>query len=295
MAEPLTTTFDPPSQCTQDVWWVDDGGFELLGGTFSSCYPPNFTPTSVFYYSPGLYCPDGYSTACTSSGNAGDDTIVTCCPTSYTCQTAPVWEIESTLGCRSAVTGSQTHTVKSTSGTRVNTWGPGAAINAYSVQLRFQASDLGITTSAPTSAADSTTSSPTTISSSTTTSSTTSSSTATSGPSHGGLSTGAKAGISVGVVLGVALTAAIIFLALTIRKGGRNDPSNQRPSGGTNLPELVKQPALGYGSAAPVYGSTAPVYGNAAPPNPGMQGAGHLPRHELGQPHDQSWELPAHR
>ena len=53
----------PQSRRTQDTWWI--GSYNLLGGTgYSSCLPPSYTPTS-FYYSPG-YCPNGYSSACTS-------------------------------------------------------------------------------------------------------------------------------------------------------------------------------------------------------------------------------------
>ncbi|KAF2105464.1 hypothetical protein BDV96DRAFT_608228 [Lophiotrema nucula] len=88
MAVPLTTTFVPPLQCTKDTWWVDDveaGAYFLLGGkSYSSCLPPSFTPNPGFFYTPGLHCPQGYETACSSIETLGPETgtVVTCCPSS---------------------------------------------------------------------------------------------------------------------------------------------------------------------------------------------------------------------
>ncbi|KAF2496895.1 hypothetical protein BU16DRAFT_343304 [Lophium mytilinum] len=281
----------------QDIWWLTS--YELLGGTgYSSCLPTSFTPTSSFYYSPGLYCPEGYSTACSST--YGSETIVTCCPTSFSCGgDGPFgYSWESTLGCTSAVSSSGLHTVLVATGTEVHPEGPGAGVNAYSVQNRFQASDLITSTSSSSSSSSSSTSTPTpsantatvtitststsssstsssSTSSSSTSSSSTSSTTATSSPSHdSGFSTSAKAGIAVGVVLGVALIAAIVFLAWAIGKRS-NKQNNQQHTGGYHLPWSKTPDTVVYGSASQEPGN----YAGAQPPY--ELGHGQYAPHEL--------------
>lgn len=100
---PLTTTFTPPSTCTQgyyrimerdsEVVTLSDGevstssgirNYEMLGPVETDdCYPDDFVPTESVYYSPGI-CPSGYRAACSNGPEAFADvreTTITCCPT----------------------------------------------------------------------------------------------------------------------------------------------------------------------------------------------------------------------
>ncbi|KAH7383896.1 hypothetical protein BKA66DRAFT_463009 [Pyrenochaeta sp. MPI-SDFR-AT-0127] len=152
MPEPLTTTFTPPAGCTSDVW--DGEGYYILGGTrHSTCMPTAFKPDAEpsFFYSPGLYCPAGYSTACSSSTAIGSETetVITCCPSRYKCQerTRSAWDWESTLGCTSACLTEQPITILLVSSIHTTVCAVGGGVNAYSVQLRYRAADLQITSS----------------------------------------------------------------------------------------------------------------------------------------------------
>ncbi|KAF2265962.1 hypothetical protein CC78DRAFT_169677 [Lojkania enalia] len=87
MAVPLTTTFVPPPECTQDIRRQSGNETEsylLLGGkATNTCLPSFFTPTFTFFYSPGLYCPSGYlDNGYTKTLASVTETIVTCCPSS---------------------------------------------------------------------------------------------------------------------------------------------------------------------------------------------------------------------
>ncbi|KAH8728172.1 hypothetical protein GQ44DRAFT_824469 [Phaeosphaeriaceae sp. PMI808] len=206
MTTALTTTFTPPVPCLTKSYMST--GIKILGeSNYSSCMPTSFVPDTKFYYSPGFYCPVGYETACSSTVTSAlerrdYETIVTCCPTGYSCQTqVAAFQWASTLGCTSVITQSN-----------------GQGINAYSVQLRFRSADFVTTSSAasstPSSIPASTGSIPT---------STAPASTGTPPPSNNdGLSTGAKAGIGIGTTLGVALIAAISWLAWVLNKNSKN-------------------------------------------------------------------------
>ncbi|KAL6707676.1 hypothetical protein ACN47E_003797 [Coniothyrium glycines] len=229
MSAALTTTFTPPARCTQDPWqmtWdeAQNAHYGLLGGSgYSSCLPPSFTPDTSFYYSPGLYCPAGYSTACSSTQVIGSETatIATCCPSGFSCQgrTRSAYPWEYTLGCTSACSSSYSLTYTDASTLIPTTCNLGFGLNAYSVQLRYRSADLA-TRSPPAS------SSPASVTAAAAPAPTTSLSAATSAPSSpgpdDGLSTGAKAGIGVGSVLGVALVAAICSLAWVLRSKSRS-------------------------------------------------------------------------
>ena len=89
MSTKLTSTFQPPSRCFTDTYRMTNSDtkvgpyYALLGGGgYSSCMPSGFYPDPAFFYSPGLYCPAGYTTACSSTRVVGSDTttIATCCP-----------------------------------------------------------------------------------------------------------------------------------------------------------------------------------------------------------------------
>lgn len=168
---PLTTTFTPPSACFTGLYldpyenppyaeaWVG----KLGPGT--QCIPNGPNPTLSSYFSPGIYCPSGYTVACSTEENIGSitQTQATCCPSisvlngisaePFSCQTQSDMPWYKTYGCTMNF-GSQvddkaltyTYTADSstvlTTLTANSTWG----VNAYSVQLAWQASDLLTTT-----------------------------------------------------------------------------------------------------------------------------------------------------
>ena len=102
---PLTNTFTPPSSCTINVIASDTGsawqGQECTDDTVfdaATCWPTATVPAPIppfegwGFYSPGLVCPDGYTSACTASFNpsqspsfqfalSSSETAVGCCPT----------------------------------------------------------------------------------------------------------------------------------------------------------------------------------------------------------------------
>ncbi|KAF2120936.1 hypothetical protein BDV96DRAFT_281307 [Lophiotrema nucula] len=228
MAVALTTKFSPPPQCT-DMWQITydaEHTYGLLGGSgYSSCLPPSFVPTSTFYYSPGLQCPEGYSTAAKSLNSIGTETetVLTCCPTGYSTRTISneMFPWEPTLGCTSACSSRYTETEIGSSTIKNIVCDVGGGNHAYSVQLRFRAEDLVTATSSTPPPPTSSGASPSSISAPAVSTSTTASS-STSVSSKSGLSTGAKAGIGVGTALGVTLIAAILYLAWVIRKKSKS-------------------------------------------------------------------------
>lgn len=93
MSSPPTITpspFTPPASCFDTVYQYSTGtqGWYQLGPAPSlvpSCYPPNYTAASDFFYSPSADCPVGYTTAISTVISNGDmtETRATCCPTRY--------------------------------------------------------------------------------------------------------------------------------------------------------------------------------------------------------------------
>ncbi|KAI1268105.1 hypothetical protein F5Y18DRAFT_278640 [Xylariaceae sp. FL1019] len=89
---PLTSIFTPGEPgCTStfvrqkgaDSWPQYGAG----SGNLSNCYPEAFNPDQFYYYSPGI-CPSGYATACqalSAWGGKSAENYVTCCPSSYLC------------------------------------------------------------------------------------------------------------------------------------------------------------------------------------------------------------------
>ncbi|KAF2119815.1 hypothetical protein BDV96DRAFT_641693 [Lophiotrema nucula] len=293
MAVPLTTTFTPPPQCTTDLWqetYDSDHFYALLGGQgYTTCLPASFIPTSEFFYSPGLYCPDGYYSACTSSQSVGSETatVVTCCPFGYSCQERAngpnAWPWEYTLGCTSACSSSYPITYTDSSSLKSDNCFVGGGSGAYSVQLRFREADLVTTTTALSSLASTSSSStplpsPSSISESP---AETSAPSSVSSPSDSGLSTGAKTGIGVGAALGVALVAAILYLAWSIRRHSNNKSATDLgyDTGyghmGYDYPELAPPPPNTYGPKSP--GPTSSI----SPPMSMDPYPTNHPRHEL--------------
>lgn len=96
---PLTTAFEPPSYCTQS--YLSNCQTDAVSGTLpcfvsiypegvcdsngQSCYPP--VPgvlDNTYLYSPGLSCPNGWSTAwkeIRTPGGQNEETTAHCCPT----------------------------------------------------------------------------------------------------------------------------------------------------------------------------------------------------------------------
>ncbi|KAF2246746.1 hypothetical protein BU26DRAFT_521179 [Trematosphaeria pertusa] len=208
--------FTPPPSClaTDDIWafYADPPGrryFVQGGPTRAECFPSGYVPTTTAFYSPGL-CPSGYTAASSDVNTAGSVTETThfCCPSAipYHIQTAKddtALPFLTTLMCESKFTETASFTVTSsragdTPTVDFVTVDGIAALNAYGIQVRFQATDFA--TSTPTSTATSETSTSSTLPASPLPS------------SSGGLSLGAKVGIGVGVMGAVLLT----VLALTI-------------------------------------------------------------------------------
>ncbi|KAF2262040.1 hypothetical protein CC78DRAFT_325977 [Lojkania enalia] len=122
---PLTTTFTPPTYCTRpnlacstckSAWRAQSCAQDSSGPRpedDTGCWPratsyPNEPPlVGLGFYSPGVVCPTGYTSACTAAFEASDqsmtiptpapfdgrfqfplvagETAVGCCPTGYTC------------------------------------------------------------------------------------------------------------------------------------------------------------------------------------------------------------------
>ncbi|KAK6068545.1 hypothetical protein SCUP234_11089 [Seiridium cupressi] len=153
------------------------------------------------------------------------------------------YEWESTLGCVSTVDTalSTTWTVMDIeSGNTKSTTSVGyqGGMNAYSIQVRFQSSDLVTTMSSEsgseTANAKTSVITPTSIGISNPTLSASQSSTPTSAaasPPSGGLSAGAAAGIDVGsFALLLAIAGAVIFMINRRRKRGRQEEPTQLDS-----------------------------------------------------------------
>lgn len=251
---PLTTTFTPPPQCLTQLNYFDntkDNFFHVDVGPGTQCIPKGPDVSTHGYFSPGLYCPSGWTKAsgCSSTVNIGSltETREICCPKldgisqysglSMGCNTNPLtlswW---STMGCvltlgAYANGGSMTATASNGSLITLPVQS-GDGLNAYSVQLAYQASDLTPVTT--TSQATTSTQSPgSTVQTSSSSSSTSQTSTS------GGLSTTAK--IAIGVVIPVIVLALIIGLGWFIMKRRRS----RRGAPGTvdhNVPAYTDKP-----------------------------------------------------
>lgn len=151
---PLTTTFTPPNDCTNEayqIYYVSDstGNFYVQGPLdVMSCFPSGYGSEITQYYSPGI-CPRGYTPALVTSETVGTtiNTIHTCCPTHFR-YTAHFSGHVGWGGCYFDVpatglglTSLYTVAYGTTSGyfdTSLNN----GAINAQSIQVKFQQSDF---------------------------------------------------------------------------------------------------------------------------------------------------------
>lgn len=88
-AIPLTTVFTPPASCTSVNWVSSDckkstceGVYNIVQTTDTDCYPSGWAKTAT-WFSPGLFCPTGYTvnnTNVVTSGLGITETQARCCP-----------------------------------------------------------------------------------------------------------------------------------------------------------------------------------------------------------------------
>ncbi|KAK4148650.1 hypothetical protein C8A00DRAFT_19556 [Chaetomidium leptoderma] len=298
---PLTTTWSMPDSCTAHLLTCETCAVAFRGqhcvirsgsGAVednTACWPPTTrqgvtAPQQPFFgwgfYSPGLACPTGYTTACTAHyGGRSEwevqfslipgEAAVGCCPEGFKCANqygntcmaviatnAPAQTTVATAMC----SGSQmvslapatfpdiiTTTASSGEGAgTVETATRRMVLLAPMFQLNYQASDL----EAPTSNTASTTSGSAQSSTSPNSSSSGTSSSGTNLPAaagEGGLSTGATVGIGVGAAVG-GIVVGVLALWLFMRKRKRtapalagHDPAMAGPDDRTGVPQPQSQ------------------------------------------------------
>jgi len=260
---PLTTTFTPPSDCSGIYF---SGDIFVIGASTSSL-PSSFNTAPTSYFSPGIACPSGYSTACHDTTGVKSITTVTCCPVredvALSCVPDPLAlrGVFSTLFCtwiapsptKLSITLSD-NGVTSTSVANVES--PGG-VNAMGIRMVYQSTDLSSSASTKTPASNTatTTSAPSSTKSSPPTSS------ATSSPS--GLSTGAK--VAIGVVIPLVVLAVLAGLFFWWRRR-----SQRYKAVGT------AQSPTGDNKQSPLYGGN-PVY-ELNTPQPELMGDAPIPK-----------------
>ena len=263
---PLTTVFKPPGPCTIAVGACATCNVAFWGQTCGptrvhddqGCWPatttgapdPGETLTGWGFYSPGLKCPEGYTSACTAiEGKTtgwklqfpieSQETFVGCCPTGFNCNNI------NGQTCIMIVSKTTSLPTVSCHGFSSNNFGfttiPNEQVTqlnllAPMIQLAFKSSDQAAlsSTTATTAAATQTTSA--------TSAPTTSLPTATLSPetttppstTTTSLSTGAVAGIAIGAATIAFLIAAAAFL-LWRRRAPRGWRAAPEPV--TDLPE----------------------------------------------------------
>ncbi|KAL2195186.1 hypothetical protein P885DRAFT_41437 [Corynascus similis CBS 632.67] len=234
---PLTTVWTMPDSCSVHVRLCESchegfRGQQCVSGEpqdHTTCWPPatrlSRPPTHPFvgwgFYSPGLECPSGYTTACTARYNGRPDweiefslipgeTAVGCCPEGFMCtnrngNTCIATDTDLALAT-GFCSGSQVANIGQTTFPASD-----MVFLAPMFQLNFQSSDLE------------------SLSSSTASPSSASTSTEQSG-GNAGLSTGAIAGISVGAALGcilLGMLAIILFIRNRRKKEGPATPTSE--------------------------------------------------------------------
>ncbi|KAI0535156.1 hypothetical protein GGR58DRAFT_519616 [Xylaria digitata] len=237
---PLTTTYKAiNSIACQDIYLATDTeGFWLQrADTPNGCFPPNFTPTEGYYYSPGI-CQQGYTYACITVGILGPSTTAaTCCPSGFTCR--PTRSEEDNAACQSILKSDSLYIGDVTAypngnpkfiGTTTTLIDAGETVYALGVPVRRAVTDPEW--SMPSTNLDVTTTrtkmTPTNIESTPERSETSvkSAPSGTDEPTDGsaaqtGLSTGTKAAIGVGVILGLFLFLATVAAIYYIKKRKR--------------------------------------------------------------------------
>ncbi|KAK7927353.1 hypothetical protein PG985_004351 [Apiospora marii] len=247
---PLTTAATLRSTCADDlnqIYRINtlESWYYLLQGPpeGASCYPSAYAGVRSQYYSPAASCPFGFTPACTST-NGESETVYTCCPTQfdYICQSTSIYQWETTLGCMVPVNSDLTTTWKLLdvqNGKTVTSTSTGyqGGMNAFSVQVRFQSSDL-IAGKTSTTAPERTPSHGSDQASNTETANT-----------SNGLTAGAAAGIAVGATALLLAVAVAIFIMFRRRK---RHQQVQQPAAAQFTDSYYPSPAPKYTSAMDV-------------------------------------------
>ncbi|PON28782.1 hypothetical protein TGAM01_v202629 [Trichoderma gamsii] len=291
---PLTTTWTMPQSCsifmpgcsTCDNAYNGQSCNPTSGGQVmdnTACWPPASSgvasPTWPFvgwgFYSPGLACPAGYTSACTAVYGqrppwstqfslVPSETAIGCCPTGFACANVNGNTCTATVTHSTVETAfcSGTHlvdvgaatlptiitvTTPETSSGTTKYWESSTStrtmiLYAPMFQLNFHESDLPASTTAS-STASSTSSS----------ASETGSGNGTSSKSSGGLSNGAKIGLGVGIGLGVAFLLAFGAFIYYYRRSRNNAvplgselPNNQISVEDPQTPKIKQSPGQIY-------------------------------------------------
>lgn len=259
---PLTTTFTPPPPCTIAVglcstcdvaWWGQTCAPKTVQDD-PNCWPTTTAaapePSQMLYgwgfYSPGLVCPAGYTSACTAiAGQTSGwkvqylmqpaETFVGCCPTGFHCdnyrgQTCVLRTTSITLPTVTCQGGSSNHfgftTVPNSAIKILNLYAP-------MIQLAWKSTDLTDSTATTTSAPTSSPASYSTPHAPPTGTETGESQNQTEDSS--GITTGAIAGIAVGTALGMLLLLGAAFLLWRHRRRSRHAGMSV-PSGPSSAP-----------------------------------------------------------
>ncbi|KAK0726512.1 hypothetical protein B0T21DRAFT_336883 [Apiosordaria backusii] len=240
----LTTTFTPPPSC-QTPAAVSNFNIVWRGQTCAptamqdnpDCWPPRTAgapkANSAFYgwgfYSPGLECPQGYTSACTASATSQgwrvqfkmepEETFVGCCPDGYVCHN------QNGQTCIANARTTAIETYHCDSGTTINlatmtlpaeNWSQ-AYIYAPMIQLAWKISDLpSDRRPSPTAGSEES--------------------------SGGGMSTGAIAGVAVGAA---AVVIAIVVGAFLLWRMKRRGAATPDPN--------IEYSSVGKGSPPPGY------------------------------------------
>ncbi|KAL7899547.1 hypothetical protein HDV63DRAFT_315749 [Trichoderma sp. SZMC 28014] len=320
---PLTTTWTMPETCSVFMPSCSTcanayngqscnsaNGGQVMDNT--ACWPPASSgvasPSWPFvgwgFYSPGLACPAGYTSACTAVYGqrppwstqfslVPSETAVGCCPTGFTCaningntcvatvthtslQTAfcsgtnlvdfGVETLPTVVTLTTTETNTATTDVESSTSTLTMT------LYAPMFQLNFHESDLPASTTASS-----------TTSSTSSSASETGTGTGNTSKSSGGLSNGAKVGLGVGISLGVAFLLAFGAFIYYYRRSRRNAvplrselPNNQLSTENPQTPKIKQSPGQIYEMG--VYHAPAELPGNVVEggyqdnPNPSPRG-----------------------
>ncbi|KAI1259164.1 hypothetical protein F5Y18DRAFT_315535 [Xylariaceae sp. FL1019] len=260
----LTTTFSPPAPC-KTPFLSDDGMYWLApritlpGTSLIQCLPYSnvdfLAGGNVFTYSPGLYCPLGWTTAGTAPV---PDTVpaYACCPRDF--------DFDSTMLCTESIksgrvyvgdASNQSNVLVTVSVTDTITVTSEGIVTFGAIVLMGQSEKTSNTSPTKSSALSSqTSSSPTSTETSISQSSqaATSSAPANASTESKSLSTGAKAGIAVGVVAAVVLILVAAFYCFRNYRKNKLLQTSARLQGAEEAashgqPEDKNQGAYGYG------------------------------------------------
>ncbi|KAK4072707.1 uncharacterized protein Triagg1_5752 [Trichoderma aggressivum f. europaeum] len=267
---PLTTTWTMPETCSIYLQGFrgqscnSESGGRVQDNT--ECWPPAksgiASPSWPFvgwgFYSPGIACPAGYTTACTAVYGqraqwsiqftlVSSETAVGCCPTGFACDnlngntcvlTASDTEIPTASCDGTSIIDSGleefphffTVTDTNTAGTLTHlTFSQSIVLLAPMFQINFQATDLPAST---TTAATTLSTATTRTTSSTIQQTSTSAADNSVGKGSSGLSDGAKVGLGVGLGLGAAFLLAFAGFIYYYRRSKRSQipVSSELPS-----------------------------------------------------------------